>query len=130
MNTRDINAFIAVVDAGSIVQAAAALHLTQPAVTRRVQSLESLLGVELLDRQSKPLRPTATGKEVYQKGRQILHAEADLMARHEACRYLSCKPSRATIDDVFAAIALRFPSRTTHSHSSPPVPSSRLFAEK
>ena len=80
MNTRDISAFIAVVDTGSIVQAAAALHLTQPGVTRRVQSLESLLGVELLDRQSKPLRPTAAGKEVYQKGRQILHAEADLMA--------------------------------------------------
>ncbi|MFC5742335.1 LysR family transcriptional regulator [Dyella tabacisoli] len=80
MNTRDISAFIAVVDTGSIVQAAAALHLTQPGVTRRVQSLELLLGVELLDRQSKPLRPTAAGREVYQKGRQLLHAQADLMA--------------------------------------------------
>lgn len=79
MNTRDLHAFIAVVDTGSIVQAAATLHLTQPGVTRRVQSLETLLGVELLDRQSKPLRPTAAGREVYQKGRQLLHAEADLM---------------------------------------------------
>lgn len=79
MNTRDLHAFIAVVDTGSIVQAAATLHLTQPGVTRRVQSLEMLLGVELLDRQSKPLRPTAAGREVYQKGRQLLHAEADLM---------------------------------------------------
>ncbi|RAO75342.1 LysR family transcriptional regulator [Dyella jiangningensis] len=80
MNTRDIKAFIAVVDTGSIVQAAAQLHLTQPGVTRRVQSLEALLGVELLDRQSKPLRPTAAGREIYQKGRQLLHAEADLLA--------------------------------------------------
>lgn len=80
MNTRDVKAFIAVVDTGSIVQAAAQLHLTQPGVTRRVQSLESLLGVELLDRQSKPLRPTAAGREIYQKGRQLLHAEADLLA--------------------------------------------------
>jgi DNA-binding transcriptional LysR family regulator len=80
MNTRDISAFIAVVEAGSIVQAAAAMHLTQPAVTRRMQSLETLLGVELLDRQSKPLRPTAAGREVYEKGRQVLQAEADLMA--------------------------------------------------
>jgi DNA-binding transcriptional LysR family regulator len=80
MNTRDISAFIAVVDTGSIVQAAAALHLTQPGVTRRVQSLEALLGLELLDRQSKPLRPTAAGYEVYQKGRQLLHAQADLLA--------------------------------------------------
>lgn len=80
MNTRDVRAFIAVVDTGSIVQAAAQLHLTQPGVTRRVQSLEALLGVELLDRQSKPLRPTATGREIYQKGRDLLHAEADLLA--------------------------------------------------
>lgn len=80
MNTRDVRAFIAVVDTGSIVQAAAKLHLTQPGVTRRVQSLEALLGVELLDRQSKPLRPTAAGREIYQKGRLLLHAEADLLA--------------------------------------------------
>lgn len=80
MNTRDISAFVAVVDTGSIVQAAASLHLTQPGVTRRVQSLENLLGVALLDRQSKPLRPTAAGREVYQKGRQILFAESELLA--------------------------------------------------
>lgn len=80
MNTRDVKAFIAVVDTGSIVQAAAKLHLTQPGVTRRVQNLETLLGVELLDRQSKPLRPTATGREIYKKGRDLLHAEADLLA--------------------------------------------------
>jgi len=80
MNTRDVKAFLAVVDTGSIVQAAARLHLTQPGVTRRVQSLETLLGVELLDRQSKPLRPTAVGREIYQKGRDLLHAEADFLA--------------------------------------------------
>lgn len=72
------------VDGGSIVQAANALHLTQPGVTRRVQSLEKLLGVELLDRQSKPLQPTAAGREVYQKGRQLLHAQADLIALSRA----------------------------------------------
>ena len=80
MNTHDLTAFIAVVDAGSIVQAANRLHLTQPAITRRVQSLEALLGVELLDRQSKPLRPSSVGREVYVKGRQLLRAESELMA--------------------------------------------------
>ncbi|HEX7817663.1 LysR family transcriptional regulator [Dyella sp.] len=80
MNTRDISAFIAVVETGSIVQAAATLHLTQPGVTRRVQSLEQMLGVELLDRQSKPLRPSAAGMEVYERGRRLLLAEADLLA--------------------------------------------------
>ena len=81
MNTRDIEAFVAVVEAGSIVRAADRLHLTQPGLTRRVQSLESLLGVPLLDRQAKPLRPTAAGQEVYELGRRVLMATEDLMAR-------------------------------------------------
>ncbi|EGC98479.1 LysR family transcriptional regulator, partial [Burkholderia sp. TJI49] len=45
MNTRDLQAFVAVVDSGSMVAAAAKLHLTQPGLTRRVQNLETLLGV-------------------------------------------------------------------------------------
>jgi DNA-binding transcriptional LysR family regulator len=80
MNTRDLEAFVAVVDHGSILAAAAQLHLTQPGVTRRVQSLESTLGVALLDRQSKPLRPTAAGREAYQLGRRVLASLDDLHA--------------------------------------------------
>jgi len=63
MNTRDLEAFLAVVETGSIVGASARLHLTQPGVSRRIQSLEEQLGVSLLDRQSKPLKPTAAGRE-------------------------------------------------------------------
>ncbi|MGO4308052.1 LysR family transcriptional regulator [Cupriavidus sp. RAF12] len=81
MNTRDIEAFIAVVEAGSIVRAADRLHLTQPGLTRRVQSLEALIGVALLDRHAKPLRPTAAGQEVYELGKRVLMATEDLMAR-------------------------------------------------
>ena len=78
MNTRDLEAFVAVVDHGSILAAAAQLHLTQPGVTRRVQSLENTLGVALLDRQSKPLRPTAAGRDAYQLGRRVLASLDDL----------------------------------------------------
>ena len=78
MNTRDIEAFIAVVDAGSIMGAAARLHLTQPAVTRRIQALEEALGAQLLDRQSKPLRPTAAGRDAYELGRRVLGSVHDL----------------------------------------------------
>ncbi|MEI7036572.1 LysR family transcriptional regulator [Fulvimonas yonginensis] len=80
MNTRDLEAFVAVVDHGSILAAAAQLHLTQPGVTRRVQSLENTLGVALLDRQSKPLRPTAAGRDAYQLGRRVLASLDDLRA--------------------------------------------------
>ncbi|RKP44327.1 LysR family transcriptional regulator [Trinickia fusca] len=80
MNTRDLQAFVAVIDSGSMVRAAAKLHLTQPGLTRRVQNLETALGVPLLDRQSKPLKPTGTGKEVYALARAVLRSVDDLMA--------------------------------------------------
>ena len=79
MNTRDLQAFVAVVDSGSMVRAAEKLHLTQPGLTRRVQNLETMLGVELLDRQSKPLKPTAAGNEVVVLARTVLRAVDDLM---------------------------------------------------
>jgi DNA-binding transcriptional LysR family regulator len=78
MNTRELEAFLAVVETGSIVGASARLHLTQPGVTRRIQSLEEQLGVALLDRQSKPLKPTAAGRETYAHGRRMLGMLDDL----------------------------------------------------
>jgi len=78
MNTRDLEAFMAVVEAGSIIRASARLNLTQPGVTRRIQVLEDSLGVTLLDRQSKPLKPTADGILAYEHGRRILGGLEDL----------------------------------------------------
>jgi len=78
MNTHDVEAFLAVVDTGSIVGAAARLHLTQPGVTRRVQNLELTLGIPLLDRQSKPLKPTAAGREAYLLCRRVIASVDDL----------------------------------------------------
>ena len=71
MNTRDLEAFIAVVETGSIVAASARLNLTQPGVTRRVQNLEDRLGSTLLDRQSKPLKPTASRQGKSRHGRRL-----------------------------------------------------------
>jgi len=80
MNIRDLEAFLAVVEAGSIIGASAHLHLTQPGVSRRIQSLEEQLGVALLDRHSKPLKPTAAGRETYEHGRRMLRVLDDLKA--------------------------------------------------
>jgi len=74
MNTRDIEAFVAVVETGSLGGASGRLHLTQPGVSRRLRNLEDLLGVELVDRQSKPLKPSAAGLRIYELGRGVLAA--------------------------------------------------------
>jgi DNA-binding transcriptional LysR family regulator len=66
MKLEDIHAFVAVVRNASITGAAEALLTRQPAITRRVQSLEKDLGVVLLDRNVKPSRPTQIGRRVYE----------------------------------------------------------------
>jgi DNA-binding transcriptional LysR family regulator len=81
VNVRDIRAFIAVVDTGSINRAAAKLNLTQPAVSRRVQALEAAVGVALLDRSSKPPTLTAEGRLALDYGRKVLLAVEDLASR-------------------------------------------------
>jgi DNA-binding transcriptional LysR family regulator len=78
MNLIDLEAFVSVVDRGSIVAAAAHLHLTQSAVTRRIQSLEEVLGLPLLDRQTRPLQPTRAGQETYEFAKPVLSSVNDL----------------------------------------------------
>jgi DNA-binding transcriptional LysR family regulator len=80
MNLIDLEAFVSVVDRGSIVAAAAQLHLTQSAVTRRIQNLEDVLGLPLLDRQTRPLHPTRVGQETYEFARPVLSSVNDLKA--------------------------------------------------
>jgi len=83
MNIRDMQAFVAVAEAGSVNRAALRLNLTQPAATRRVQNLEAALGVTLLDRRSKPPALTAQGRAVLGQCRRVLRAVADLEASAE-----------------------------------------------
>jgi len=78
MNLIDLEAFVAVVDHGSVVAAAARLHLTQSAVTRRIQNLEDALGTSLLDRQTRPMMPTRAGQETYEFAKPVLSSVNDL----------------------------------------------------
>lgn len=72
MKTDDLEAFVTVIRCQSLSLAADTLQLTQPAVTRRIQNLEEDLGVELLDRQTKPLKATPIGLRVYQQCLKIM----------------------------------------------------------
>ena len=57
---------------GSVTAAARALHLTQPAVTRRLQQLEEEFGARLLQRGRKGVTLTELGKLVEREGRHLL----------------------------------------------------------
>ncbi|WP_230386525.1 LysR family transcriptional regulator, partial [Pseudomonas pudica] len=67
-----MDAFVAVIRCQSTNLAAEALQLTQPAITRRVQNFEEDLGATLLDRNTKPLKPTPMGLRVYEQCKAIL----------------------------------------------------------
>ncbi len=83
MNLNDLRAFVAVAETGSVSRAASRLHLTQPALTRRVQNLEAHLRATLLDRTTKPPTLTPTGYRVLDHGRHVLLALTEL---EDTCR--------------------------------------------
>lgn len=72
MKTDDLEAFVAVVRHQSISRAAQELGLAQPLLSRRVQGLESTLGIALFDRQNKPVRPTPAGLRLAEQCRNVL----------------------------------------------------------
>lgn len=67
-----IQAFVAVAEAGGFQRAAVQLHLTQTALTRRVQKLESHLGLRLLDRTTRSVAPTAVGRDFLPKAKSLV----------------------------------------------------------
>src|SRR5260370_32381135 len=78
MEFDDIRAFVAVAESRSVSRAARELHLTQPAVTRRVQRLETSLGVALCDRRRRPFVLTEAGQAVLQRRPRLLPAGRDV----------------------------------------------------
>lgn len=58
LDTRQLEAFVAVVSIGSITGAAKALGKSQPVVTRLIQDLEGEIGFALLHRNGPRITPT------------------------------------------------------------------------
>jgi len=73
---RAIATFVRIVEAGSLTAAAAAQHLSGPAVVRQLASLERVLDVRLLNRTTRRIALTEEGREYYERCKRIL-AELD-----------------------------------------------------
>ncbi len=63
MDIKWIEDFLALVEEGSFTRAAERRHVTQPAFSRRIKSLENWLGAELVDRSVYPAQLTTAGQE-------------------------------------------------------------------
>lgn len=81
MNLRQLRAFAAIADAGGVARAAARLNLSQPALSRQIQNLESELGVPLFNRIGRRVQLTSEGDDLLRRSRQLL-ADADSLGEH------------------------------------------------
>jgi LysR family transcriptional regulator, nitrogen assimilation regulatory protein len=72
MQFRQLRYFTKVLEAGSFSRAAATIHVAQPALSQQVAELEERLGVTLLVRSPRGVRPTAAGEVLYREACEIL----------------------------------------------------------
>ncbi len=72
-----MQAFIRIVEAGSITAAAEVLEVSQPSMVRTLAALERELGVRLLNRTTRRMSLTDEGRDYYERSRQIVAAVDD-----------------------------------------------------
>jgi len=74
----ELRAFCAAVDLGSLTRASRLLQVSQPALSKRLASLEALAGVRLLERTTRGVTATPAGARLYGEARRLL-AQAEVV---------------------------------------------------
>ena len=67
INLRQIEAFKAVIEYGTVSRAAETMHVSQPAMSKLIAHLEEDSGLQLFDRLKGRLAPTARGMRLYEE---------------------------------------------------------------
>lgn len=82
METKWLEDFVSLAETRSFSRSAQLRHVTQPAFSRRIQSLEAWAGVALIDRSSYPTRLTPAGETLHAQALELLqslHHTRDLL---------------------------------------------------
>lgn len=113
-----LRTFVAVAEAQSLTRAMEVLHLSLPAISRRLSSLEEELGIALLTRTTRRVTLTQTGREFLPRARRLLdELEESLLgiretaARRRGLVTIACIPTAAYyfLPATLADFARRFP---------------------
>ena len=96
MNLQQLRYLVAAVDHGTMTSAAAAMHVSQPALTRSVRSLEREIGVPLFERVGRGVRLTPAGREVVQSAYRIIEGKG---ATNYAVGLAGTRIIEAVLDD-------------------------------
>lgn len=75
-----MQSFVAVVEAGSFAEAARRLDLTSAAIAARIKALEVDLGVELVKRSGRSVKPTESGMRILEDTKAVIRNIRDLRA--------------------------------------------------
>jgi DNA-binding transcriptional LysR family regulator len=78
MDTRFLESFVAVVENGSVAEAARLLGVTPAAIAQRIKALENEIGTRLVSRAGRNVRPTEAGAAIFEQARLVVRAAADL----------------------------------------------------
>jgi DNA-binding transcriptional LysR family regulator len=85
-----LETFVRIIEAGSLSQAALLLQTSQPTVSRRLQQLERMLGLRLIQRTTHSMKLTEDGARCFEHAKDLLErwamAEADLHGLKESPR--------------------------------------------
>lgn len=114
----DLRAFVAVAELASFKRAADLLHLSQPALSRRVEKLEQALSLRLLERTTRKVELNAMGRIFLPRAQHVLaQLEASLVGmtelneRQQGLVTVACIPSvvDTAVADAIYAIKQQFP---------------------
>jgi DNA-binding transcriptional LysR family regulator len=72
IDLKDLEAFLAILDSGSLSKAAADLLLTQPALSLKLKKMEADLGVKLFQRTPRNLHPLDAARKIEPRAREML----------------------------------------------------------
>ncbi len=105
IDLKDLEYLLVVSKTGAINKAARQLGLTQPALTRRIQKLESQFDLKLLDRQPKGVKLTQIGENFLASSQRLLAHSRDFeseMRLHKRGRSGTIKVGiKPGLDDLF-----------------------------
>ncbi len=106
MNYAQLRAFHAVANHGGFSRAAAALHLTQPAISDQVRRLEQDYGVSLFNRRPRHVELTGIGRRLLAVTRRFFEAEDEAREILSAARSLSAGSLTIFADAPYLAMHL------------------------
>lgn len=106
MNPRQLRYFIAIAQAGSISQAALALHIAQPSLSQHMAAIEAELGVVLLKRHARGVTLTPAGQRLFDRASAILRQLDHLPDEVAAARGLPRGEVRLAMDGSMAAVVI------------------------